>query len=368
MTGEREALPLTTYLSLLTPFLFLQVAVTPLLSQSHPPDLIVTNAQVYTVDLAHPRAQALAITGDRITLVGSDAEVIALAGPATKRIDAGGHPLYPGFIDAHAHLRNLSLILSTLDLRGVPSYDSVVALVKARAREALPGSWIRGRGWDQNLWGTDFPTNAALSAATPDNPVYLRRVDGHAALVNKKALQLAGITRKTPDPAGGRIVRAADGEPTGVLIDGAFPLVERVIPDDPPDVRRATTLVAVTELNRVGLTGIHDPGIGPQELDTYQSLAWDGKFNLRDYLMIYAESDSSPFVRAQLALPPRIGIDNGHLWIRAIKIELDGALGIRGAALLDPYTDDPEEHRALQDRAGAIGVRRSARPSEPASR
>jgi predicted amidohydrolase YtcJ len=199
---------------------------TVLAAQSRPADLVVTNAMVYTADAAHPRAEALAVRGDRILFVGSNAGAAALAGPGTARIDAGGRPLYPGFIDAHAHLRNLSLILATLDLRGIRSYNSLVALVAARARQAPPGTWIRGRGWDQNLWGTDFPTHAALSRATPDHPVYLRRVDGHAALVNQAALRLAGITRTTPDPPGGRIIRDADGEPTGVLIDQAFMLVE----------------------------------------------------------------------------------------------------------------------------------------------
>jgi predicted amidohydrolase YtcJ len=312
-----------------------------LVAQSSPADLVVTNAIVYTADSAHPRAEALAVRGDRILFVGSSAGAAALAGPGTARIDAGGRPLYPGFIDAHAHLRNLSLILATLDLRGVPSYDSLVTLVAARARQAAPGSWVRGRGWDQNLWGTDFPTNAALSRATPDHPVYLRRVDGHAALVNQAALRLAGITRTTPDPPGGRIIRDASGEPTGVLIDVAFQLVERVIPADNVERRRATTLPAIAEANRFGLTGIHDPGIEALDLQAYESLAREGRFNLRSYLMILAESDTGSFLAAQLAQKPRVGLYDGHLWIRAVKIEFDGAMGSRGAALLAPYSDDP---------------------------
>ena len=312
-----------------------------LAAQSPPPDLIVTNAIIYTADSAHPRAEALAVSGDRLVFVGTTAAVTALAGPATNRIDAGGRPLYPGFIDAHAHLRNLSLILATLDLRGVPSYDSVVALVAVNAARAVPGSWIRGRGWDQNLWGTAFPTNALLSRATPDNPVYLRRVDGHAALVNQAALRLAGITRNTPDPPGGRIVHDANGEPTGLLIDQAFMLAERAIPPDDPAQMQAMTLPAIAEANRYGLTGIHDAGIGPNELAAYESLARDGRFNLRSYAMIYGGSDTSAFLAQQLALGPRPALYNGHLWLRAIKIEFDGAMGSRGAALLEPYTDDP---------------------------
>lgn len=314
---------------------------TQLLAQSPPADLIVTNAVIYTADAAHPRAEALAAREDRIVFIGSNAEASAFTGPATVRIDAGGRPLYPGFVDAHAHLRNLSLILATLDLRGVPSYDSLVALVAASAGHATPGSWIRGRGWDQNLWGTGFPTNALLSRATPGNPVYLRRVDGHAALVNQAALRLAGINRKTPDPPGGRIIRDASGEPTGLLIDEAFMLVERVIPPDDAAQMQAMTLPAIAEANRYGLTGIHDPGIGPRELEAYEALARDGRFSLRSYAMIAGGSDTSAFLAAQLALGPRLGMHGGRLWVRAIKIEFDGAMGSRGAALLEPYTDDP---------------------------
>jgi predicted amidohydrolase YtcJ len=333
---------------------------THLVAQTRPADLIVTNAIVYTADSVHPRAEALAVSGDRLVFVGSSAGATALAGPATTRIDAGGRPLYPGFIDAHAHLRNLSLILATLDLRGVPSYDSVVALVARKAAGSPRGSWVRGRGWDQNLWGTAFPTNALLSRATPNNPVYLRRVDGHAALVNAAALRLAGISRDTPDPPGGRIVRDANGDPTGLLIDQAFMLAERAIPPDNAMQMQAMTLPAIAEANAYGLTGIHDAGIGPSELSAYEALARQGRFNLRSYAMIYGGSDSSAFLARQLALGPRLALHNGHLWLRSIKIEFDGAMGSRGAALLAPYTDDPGNvglFRIPPDEVGRIAVR-----------
>ncbi len=326
------------------PAALLLLAVAPpavLAAQSRQASLIVTNASIYTADSTNPRAEALAVAGDRIIFVGSSTDATALASAGTTVIDAGGRPLYPGFIDAHAHLHNLSLILATLDLRGVPSYDSMVAVVAAKATQTPRGTWIRGRGWDQNLWGTEFPTNALLSRATPDNPVYLRRVDGHAALVNQAALRLAGITRNTPDPQGGRIIRDANGEPTGVLTDVAFQLVERVIPRDDQATLKATAIPAIAEANRYGLTGIHDPGIAAPDLLAYEALAREGRFNLRSYLMILAESDTDRFVAGQLAQKPRLGLYNGHIWVRAVKIELDGALGSRGAALLAPYSDDP---------------------------
>ncbi len=327
--------------AVLVPGVFLLLVCSRLPGQSPPADLIVTNAVIYTADAAHPRASALAVTGDRISFVGASSEAMALAGPGTARIDAGGRPLYPGFIDAHAHLRNLSLILATLDLRGVPSYDSLVTLVAASASRVPAGTWIRGRGWDQNKWGTAFPTNTALSRATPGNPVYLRRVDGHAALVNDAALRAAGITRKTPDPPGGRIIRDANGEPTGVLIDQAFMLVEQAIPPDDATRMQAMTLPAIAEANQFGLTGLHDPGVGARELEAYEALARTGRFNLRSYVMIAAGSDTSAFLAQQLALGPRLGMHGGRLWVRAIKIEFDGAMGSRGAALLEPYSDDP---------------------------
>lgn len=332
----------------------------PLVAQSRPADLVVTDAVIYTADSAQPRAEALAVRGDRIVFVGSNAGALALTAPTTVRIDGGRRPLYPGFIDAHAHLRNLSLILATLDLRGVPSYDSLVTLVAAKATRAAPGTWIRGRGWDQNLWGTAFPTNALLSRATPDHPVYLRRVDGHAALVNQAALRLAGITRDTPDPPGGRIIRDADGEPTGLLIDQAFILAERAIPPDDAAQMQAMTLPAIAEANQYGLTGIHDAGIGPNELLAYESLAAAGRFNLRSYAMIYGGSDTSAFLARQLVLGPRSGLYSGHLWLRAIKIEFDGAMGSRGAALLEPYSDDPGNlglFRIAPEQVARIAVR-----------
>ena len=213
---------------------------------------------------------------------------------------------------------------------------------RQRHRARTRGSWIRGRGWDQNLWGTAFPTNALLSRATPNNPVYLRRVDGHAALVNQVALRLAGITRATPDPPGGRIIRDANGEPTGLLIDQAFMLAERAIPPDDAAQMQAMTLPAIAEANRYGLTGIHDAGIGPNELAAYEALAQGRQVQpaqLRDDLRRAATR--APSWRSSWRSVHDWRLYDGHLWLRAVKIEFDGAMGSRGAALLEPYTDDP---------------------------
>ena len=324
-----------------------------------PADLIVTNARIYTSDVNRPVAEALAVRSGRIAFVGSNRGALALGGPRTERLDLTGKTVIAGMVDAHAHLLGLGQALRTVDLVGTRSFDEVIARVAERAKTARPGEWIRGRGWDQNDWAdTRFPTHAALSRAVPNNPVYLTRVDGHAALVNAKALELAQVSASTPDPSGGRLIRDSAGNPTGVLVDNAQGVVGRVIPAPSRAELRDQTLAAIAEANRWGLTGIHDAGVGAEGIAVYEALAKEGRYNLRNYVMIRA-SDSvlDAFMRrgAQKALY------DGRLWIRSIKITADGALGSRGAALLEPYSDDagntglitqqPERIRAVAARA-----------------
>lgn len=315
----------------------------------HAQTLLLTNANIYTADAAKPRAEALVARDGRILFVGSALEARALVTPGTAVIDAGGKTVLPGLIDAHAHLLNLGVLLATVNLRGTPSLDSVVRLVAAQARSTPAGTWIRGRGWDQNLWGDGtFPTHESLSRATPDHPVYLRRVDGHAIFVNQVALERAGITRSTKDPAGGRIIRDARGNPTGVLVDRAMALVEsRMPPDSPEDIRRMTR-AAIREAHRWGLTGIHDAGVREPELTVYEAMAQDGEFPLRSYVMVRALGDADSMLARTLARGPRQALGNGRLWVRAIKLSVDGALGSRGAALLDPYSDEPGNRGIIQ--------------------
>lgn len=315
------------------------LSVVALLLQQAPADLVVTNARVYTADVNRPVAEAFAARSGRILFVGSARGALALAGPRTERLDLGGRTVIPGIVDAHAHLLGLGQALRTVDLVGTRSYDEVIARVVERARTARPGEWIRGRGWDQNDWAdTRFPTHAALSRAVPNHPVYLTRVDGHAALVNAKALELAQVSAATPDPAGGRFMRDSANNPTGVLIDAAQGVVGRVIPPASRTELREHTLAAITELNRWGLTGIHDAGVGAEGISVYEELAREGRYSLRNYVMIRAnDSTLDAFMRRG----PQKGLFDGRLWIRSIKITHDGALGSRGAALLEPYADDP---------------------------
>ena len=302
-------------------------------------DLVLTNAHIYTSDVNRPVAEALAVRGGRIAFVGSNRGALALAGPRTERLDLSGKTVITGMVDAHAHLLGLGQALRTVDLVGTRSYDEVIARVVERAKTARPGEWIRGRGWDQNDWAdTRFPMHAALSRAVPNNPVYLTRVDGHAALVNAKALELAQVTAATPDPTGGRFIRDSANNPTGVLVDGAQGIVGRVIPAPSRAELREQTLAAIAEANRWGLTGIHDAGVAPEGIAVYEELAKEGRYSLRNYVMVRS-GDS--VLDAFMQRGPQKALYDGRLWIRAIKLVADGALGSRGAALLEPYSDDP---------------------------
>lgn len=318
-------------------------------------DLIVQHATIYTADAARPQADALAIKDGRILFVGSTREAMALRGEGTEVLDAQGATIIPGIVDAHAHLLNLGAFLQLLDLKGVRSYDELVARVREAARAHPAGSWILGRGWDQNQWAdTRFPTHDALSAAVPDHPVYLTRVDGHAALVNARALSLAEITAKTRDPDGGKILHDARGAPSGVLVDRAMALAQRKIPPFTREQLKTHARLAIAEANRWGLTGIHDAGVRLQELSVYEELARDGKYDLRNYVMLRALSDTAAVLDTAFATGPRNALYNGRLWVRAIKISVDGALGSRGAALLEPYSDDPGNTGIIQIPAAQV--------------
>ena len=303
-----------------------------------PADLIVTAAHIYTVDPDHPVVAALAVRDGRIVFAGSEREALALKGPRTRELALGDRTVIPGITDAHLHLLGVGTALRTVDLTGTRSYDEVIRRVAVRAREVKPGEWIRGRGWDQNAWpDTRFPTHDALSRAVPDNPVVLERVDGHAVLANARAIEAAGVTASTADPAGGRIVRNADGSPTGVFVDNAMSLIRSVVPPPSRDETRAAILAAVAEVNRWGLTGVHDPGVSTATIDLYEELARAGRFSLRDYVMVMG--DSADIARAYQR-GPQSALYDGHLWVRAIKQWADGALGSRGAALLEDYSDE----------------------------
>ncbi len=308
-------------------------------------DLVLTNGRIYTVDNARPQASALAVRGGRVLFVGSDGEARALSGPSTRFIDLQGATVVPGIVDAHAHLLGLGNTLERVNVAGSSSYVDVIGRVKAWAKDVKPGEWIQGRGWDQNRWSNkEFPTHDALSRAFPNNPVVLVRIDGHALLANAKAIALAGVTAATTDPSGGRIIRLSSGAPSGVFVDNAMGLIESAIPAPTRADRKRAILAAIAEANRWGLTGVHDPGEDAETIGVFEELAKAGNYTLRNYVMLSdpgepgsAAALQNPYIRRG----PQSALYDGHLWIRAIKLYADGALGSRGAALLAPYSDEP---------------------------
>jgi hypothetical protein len=307
---------------------------------SGPPDLILTGGRVYTADINNPTAEAIAIQGERILAVGTNDRIDALRGEGTRVIELDGKTVIPGLIDSHVHLLSLGYALQRLDFVGTTSLERIVEMTEAKADSTPAGQWILGRGWDQNDWEVkDFPTHAALSAAVPDRPVWLTRIDGHAAYANAAAMRLAGVTRDTPDPDGGRILRDAAGEPTGVFIDRAMELVEPHIPEPSDAQMREALDLAVAECLKHGLTSVHDAGVGPRELALYEKAIDEGAFDFRVYAMIHADYPDA--IRENFLAGPLIGYGNHRLTIRAIKVVIDGALGSRGAALLADYSDDP---------------------------
>ena len=297
-------------------------------------DLLVMNARVYTADSSFSTADAFVINDGTFAAVGS-AKTLADQYDADSTVNLGGQPVYPGFYDPHAHFLGLGQVLGQADLVGATSYDEVIERLKAFYQKNPNVIWLTGRGWDQNDWkDRAFPTNEKLDAAFPNVPVALTRVDGHALLVNSKALRLAQITA-TSRVAGGEIM-LANAQPTGVLIDNAMQLVRRVLPR--PDNRDKTRMLLAAQQVCVslGLTTVSDAGISPDEISLIDSLQKAGALKIRDYAMVsLGEPNLDYFLK-------RGPFQTDRLTVRSFKLYADGALGSRGACLRQPYTDRPE--------------------------
>jgi predicted amidohydrolase YtcJ len=271
--------------------------------------------------------------------VGDEAQVKPFLGRATKKVDLAGRAVVPGLTDAHVHVESLGAALESLDLVGAASLDEARRRVAARAGALKAGEWLLGRGWDQNDWpGQQFPTAADLDAVSAGHPVYLTRVDGHAGWANSKALAVAGIDAKTPDPPGGRIIRDAAGAPAGVLVDRAQALVTSKIPAPPRVVRKRRLAAGLQACARAGLTEVHDAGVGLDAVGIYKELLREKGLPVRVYVMLRGPGE---FLAKGTILRPEVGLGDGLLTIRAIKVVADGALGSRGALLLAPYADEP---------------------------
>ncbi len=313
-------------------------------------DLVLRNGKIITLDPATPQAQAVAITGGKIVATGSDAQMARHIQPSTKVIDLAGRLAIPGFIEGHGHFTGIGQMKMNLNLREVKNWDQIVAMVGAAAREARPGEWIIGRGWHQEKWDAKpvpnvngFPVNQSLSAVSPNNPVLLTHGSGHAVFVNAAALAAAGITRNTPDPPGGEIMKDAAGNPIGLLNERAQSLVrdamdhdreKRTAADREAEAERQIDLAA-EECVAKGITTFEDAGSPPEVIARFKRRASEGRLPLRMWVMLRTSNDRiSPAYRM-------IGYGDDHLTVRAIKRQIDGALGSRGAWLLAPYADLP---------------------------
>ncbi len=297
--------------------------------------VVVVAKRVHTLDPANPVAQALALHQGRLLYVGTEAGALAAAGAGAHVERFPDATVVPGLVDAHGHLTGLGEALSQADLSRARSEAEAVAEVLRRA-DSTQGDWRLGRGWDQNDWpGKAFPTKASLDAALPGLPVVLSRVDGHAVWVSSAALQRAGVTKATVDPPGGRILRDERGEPTGVLVDAATALVDRLVPKPTPDELRRQLKLALERCAQLGLTGVHEAGMA---LPTFELLqTWDAQdlLPIRVYAMADAwGGDGEDFLG-------RGTFKGRKLQMRAVKLGADGALGSRGAALVEPYSDEP---------------------------
>jgi predicted amidohydrolase YtcJ len=300
---------------------------------------IYRNGNVHTMDPARPRVSEFAVDGSLIVAVG-DAEVAERTANRSPRVvDLRGMTVIPGLIDAHGHMQGLGGFgLGLLDFSLANNFDAIVIDVHEAAGKKPAGAWVLGGRWDHESWpGKELPTHHRLSEATPDNPVWLRRVDGHAGLANASAMRMAGITRNTPNPPGGEILRDADGEPTGVLVDNAMWLVGAIIEDDSltPEAR---ILKAQEMCLAAGLTGVHDMGISSDDIEVYQRLERDGRLKIRVFAMIHGAEAIEWFT----ANEPIVG---DRFTMRGTKVYMDGAMGSRGAWLKAPYADRPTDDR-----------------------
>jgi len=301
-------------------------------------DLILQNGVIHTVDESNPHAEAVAIAGDTIIFVGTNQDVEAHRSAATRVIDVQGKTVIPGFIDSHYHFQGVGKREYDLNLDGCTSLDEFLSRLKNWATKKSAGEWVTGRGWMEEDWPVkQFPTRRELDAAVADLPVYLNRADGHMAVVNSKALQIAGVNRAIANPQGGEILKDEKGEPNGLLIDKAMELVSNHIPTSSTEMQEKYALAANARALSYGITTVHDAGSIFDTIEVWKSLYAQGKMQVRVYEFARWPGKA---VDHLLENGAEVGLFNNHLTIRGIKITIDGALGSRGAALLEKYSDE----------------------------
>jgi predicted amidohydrolase YtcJ len=313
----------------------------PLQSSVTPADLVFKNGNVYTANNKSPHAEAIAVKADRIVFAGSNAEAQKYVGPNTRVVDLKGNTVLPGFTDSHQHLAGVGLREMTLNLEGTTSLEDFLAKVKARVDQAKPGEWITGRGWIETHWKPPvFPTREQLDKLAPNNPLILQRADGHASVVNSAALNLAGIDKTTANPFGGEISKdKQSGEPNGMLLDAAQGLVRRRVPPTSAEDAERAVVLGVKRNIELGWTQIQDAGGTYNDVETFKKLYAAGTIKLRIYKAVYGPG---PNATRLLNEGPTTGAYGNRFTLRSIKVVSDGALGSRGAALQEPYSDAPD--------------------------
>lgn len=324
--------------------LFVAPMIAPALSDALAPDLLIINAAIRTLDPARPQAEAIAIQGNRIAALGRTAELRALAGSKTRVIDAAGRSVLPGFNDAHVHWLSGGFALTNINLRDAATPEEFTRRIAEFAKTLPKGRWIVGGDWDHEKFpGTPLPTRHWIDPVTPDHPVWVSRTDGHMALANSLALKLAKVTRQTPEPPGGQIVRDEHGEPTGILKDAAMNLVEAVIPPPSWEEKLAAARAATEHAARLGVTSVQDMSAG-EDVRLYQFLLERGELKTRIYAVrsiLSWETLAKTGVRAAF----------GNAWLRigGLKGFADGSLGSSTALFFEPYADAPHTRGLLFD-------------------
>ncbi|HWA34999.1 MAG TPA: amidohydrolase, partial [Cyclobacteriaceae bacterium] len=332
-------------------FLVLIVIISACTSKKTPADLIISGGPIYTMGEKNPMVEAVAVKADTILFAGSKRDVEAYKDENTKSIDLKGATMTPGFIESHGHIMGLGYNELRLDLMNIKSYDELVAMVKEAVAKAQPGQWILGRGWHQDKWDKKpanmvkgFQTHELLSAISPNNPVYLGHASGHAGFANAKAMQIAGVNQLSIEKLesglgeGGEIIRDKFGNPTGIFNERAQSLITKYIPDNTEETDGQALELAMTACARNGITSFHDAGASRENLELFKKFRREGKLKTRLYEMITGWD--RPLIYEYYKKGPEI--DPRGVTIRAIKLNCDGALGSRGAWLLEPYSDRPD--------------------------
>lgn len=317
-----------------------------------PADLVITGGTIYTMDDQQPMVEAVAVKGDKIIFAGSNEGINKFKAETTEVLDLGGRTMTPGFIEGHGHIMGLGYNELNLDLLNTKSYDQVVDMVKEAAEKATPGEWITGRGWHQSKWNMEnenmvkgFQTHDKLSAVSPDNPVYLGHASGHAGFANAKAMEIAGVLPLAKERLteiqveGGEIIRDQLGNPTGIFNERAQSLITKHIPETTPGRNKKALEMAINACLRNGITSFHDAGASRDALALFKDFKANGDLGIRLYVMLTGWDKG--LLEEWYQKGPEIDTAEHLLTIRSVKLNCDGALGSRGAWLLEEYTDRP---------------------------